>query len=326
MIYCHKISDAYGVEPQLLRTFTTVARLGSFSAAAAELGYTQAAVSQQIAALENDLRTQLLTRRPVTPTEAGARLLEHAGPILLRLDAARADITRMTKTPPNATLVIGVTPLAGATCGLAEGLATLRTRMPRLKITVEAGTRHQIAIAVAKGELDLALTDGLAAPGDSLPEQSPVTAIGLTEHPVRVVLPVDHPLAQRSTLRLPDLAAARWIEAENVAPPLEEIRKHAGVDGFKPAMRYRGEDITTLLHLASAGHGLTLLPEQSLSAAGITAADHGFTPPPEQLQGVAKIRAVSITQPRVSHRVELLHPALPADSPATALAAILTQH
>ena len=99
MISCHPISDAYRVEAQLLRTFVAVARLGSFSAAAVELGYTQAAVSQQIAALESELKTQLLNRRPVGPTEAGARLLEHAGPILLRLDAARADVARMTSTP-----------------------------------------------------------------------------------------------------------------------------------------------------------------------------------------------------------------------------------
>src|SRR5580698_8592674 len=118
MVSCTSISDAYRVEAQLLRTFVAVARLGSFSAAAAELGYTQAAVSQQIAALESDLKTRLLTRRPVTPTEPGARLLEHAEPILLRLDAARADVTRMTSAP-TATLVVGVTPLAGATPALA---------------------------------------------------------------------------------------------------------------------------------------------------------------------------------------------------------------
>ena len=149
----------------------TVARLSSFSAAAAELGYTQAAISQQIAALEADLKTQLLTRRPVTPTEAGARLLEHAGPILLRLDAARADVTRMTKTPP-ATLRIGVTPLAGAISALAESLAALRIQMPRLEVTVQTATREQLASEVARGEFDLALTDGLTAPGDPLPEQA----------------------------------------------------------------------------------------------------------------------------------------------------------
>jgi DNA-binding transcriptional LysR family regulator len=305
MISCHLISDAYPVEPQLLRTFVAVARLGSFSAAARELGYTQAAVSQQIAALEADLKTQLLTRRPVAPTEAGARLLEHADPILLRLDAARADVTRMTKTPP-ATLLIGVTPLAGATSALAESLATLRARMPRLSVTVQTATRGQLATGVARGEFDLALTDGLTAPADPLPEQAPVTAIGLSEERVRVVLPVGHPLAASPALRLPDLADSRWIAADNVAPPLAEIRRHAGVEGFKAALHYTGTDITTLLNLAAAGHGLTLLPEKLLSAAGI--------------------KAISVTQPRVGHRVELLHAALPLDSPATALADILTQH
>jgi DNA-binding transcriptional LysR family regulator len=87
------------MEAHLLRTFVTVARLGSFSAAAAELRYTQAAVSQQIAALEADLKVSLLRRRPVELTEAGTRLLEHAVPILLRMDAARTDVTRMTAPP-----------------------------------------------------------------------------------------------------------------------------------------------------------------------------------------------------------------------------------
>src|SRR6201996_3026825 len=192
MVSCHSISDAYVVEAQLLRTFVTVARLGSFSAAAAELGYTQAAVSQQIAALENDLKTQLLNRRPVTPTEAGIRLLEHAEPILLRLDAARADVTRMTKTPP-ATLVIGVTPLAGATSALAPALAELRTRMPRVDITGQTGTRDEPANRVAQGKLDLALTQSLTAPGDPFPERSPVSAVGLTQTRVAVVLPVGNP-------------------------------------------------------------------------------------------------------------------------------------
>ncbi|MBW5485058.1 LysR family transcriptional regulator, partial [Streptomyces bambusae] len=87
------------MDPHLLRTFVAVARLASFSGAARELGYTQSAVSQHIAALEGDLRTELLTRRPVRPTPAGTRLLEHAGPLLLRLDAARADVARMAGPP-----------------------------------------------------------------------------------------------------------------------------------------------------------------------------------------------------------------------------------
>lgn len=303
MVSCPPISDAYIVEAQLLRTFVAVARLGSFSAAATELGYTQAAVSQQIAALENDLKTQLLTRRPVAPTEAGTRLLEHAEPILLRLDAARADVTRMTKTPA-ATLAIGVTPLAGATAILATALADLRNHMPRLEITVRTVTRRQIAIATARGELDLALTDGLTAPDDPLPEHAPVTAVGVSEENVRVVLPAGHPLATRAAVRLPDLTDARWIEADEVAPPLAEIRRHAGTEGFRPAFRYTGTDVITLLNFATTGHGLTLLPAKVLSNSGIT--------------------SVAVAQPRLTHRVELIHAALPKSSPAAALATILS--
>jgi DNA-binding transcriptional LysR family regulator len=292
------------VEAQLLRTFVTVARLASFSAAAVELGYTQAAVSQQIAALENDLKTQLLNRRPVTPTEAGTRLLEHAEPILLRLDAARADVTRMTKAPP-ATLAIGVTALAGATSALATALSELRNRMPRLEITVQTATRQQIAATVARGEFDLGLTDGLTAPGDPLPMQAPVTTVGLSQESVRVVLPADHPLAISTALRLPGLADARWIEAENVAPSLAEVRRHADTGGFKPAIRYTGTDVMSLIQLAAEGHGLTLLPESVLSD--------------------TSIRSVHVALPRLYHRVELIHAALPAGSPAAALRAILSQ-
>src|SRR6202020_3372462 len=175
MVSCTSISDAYPVEAQLLRTFVAVSRLGSFSAAAVELGYTQAAISQQIAALENDLKVPLLNRRPVAPTEAGARLLEHAEALLLRLDAARADVTRMTQAPA-AALVVGATPLSAGSPGLALALAALRRRRPRLDVGVRVGPREQVLTAVARGELDLGLADGLTARGDQLPEFSSLTA------------------------------------------------------------------------------------------------------------------------------------------------------
>jgi DNA-binding transcriptional LysR family regulator len=211
----------------------------------------------------------------------------------------------MTKTPPGA-LVIGATPLAGANSALATALAELRQQMPRLGITIETGTRQQIATAVARGELDLAVIDGLTAPGDPLPERAPVTAFGLSEKSVRVVLPADHPLAARTTLCLPDLADARWIEAENVAPPLAEIRRHARTEGFRAALRYTGADVTSLISLAAAGHGLTLLPETVLRAGSIT--------------------SVHIALPRLYHRVELIHTALPKGSAAAALSGILSRH
>ncbi|MFE9439901.1 LysR family transcriptional regulator [Streptomyces sp. NPDC006602] len=268
------------MDPHLLRTYVTVARLASFSEAARTLGYTQSAVSQHIAALEQDLGAPLLTRRPVAPTAAGERLLEHAGPLLLRLDAARADVVRMAGAPePGLTLAAAPTalgPLAVAA-------------LPAVGVTVRVMARDGIPAAVATGTADLGLVDGLAAPSDPLrlPDVAPLTTHGVSEEPVCVLLPDTHPLARRTGLRLADLADARWLDASDAGLPLAQLRAAGGGHGFRPALRYEGTDVRVLTALSAAGHGLTLLP---LTAAG----------------GVPGAVAVPVTEPRVVHRTELV--------------------
>jgi molybdate transport repressor ModE-like protein len=171
------------MDPQWLRTFVAVARLGSFSAAARELGYTQSAVSQHIAALEGDVGAALLHRRPVGPTGPGQRLLEHAGPILLRLAAAKADVLRAAGEPAGR-MLLGASPLAvtGPAAGL---LAELRQRQPGLEIALRVAGRAAVAAGVAAGELDLGVVDGIAAPGDPLrlPDAGWLTAVQLATQP-----------------------------------------------------------------------------------------------------------------------------------------------
>jgi DNA-binding transcriptional LysR family regulator len=297
------------METQLLSTFVAVARRASFSAAAAELGYTQAAISQQIAALESDLEVQLLTRRPVAPTEAGARLLEHAESLLLRLEAARADVARVTRAPA-AALAVGATPLAAVTSGLGFALARLRRERPRLKVTVRCADSRATVTAVARGDLDLGLVDGLTAPGDSLAPLAPLTALGVAETAIAAILPAGHPLAGRPGVSLASLADARWIDAPGVAAPLADVRRVAGVEGFRPAIRYDGTDAAALAALAAAGHGLTLLPLAAMPAAVAAA-------------GLA-VSSVPVTQPPVVHRVEVVGAAARPGSPAAELIRLLT--
>ncbi|MCX5213586.1 LysR family transcriptional regulator [Kitasatospora sp. NBC_00240] len=291
------------MESHLLRTFVTVARLGSFSAAARELGYTQSAVSQQIAVLEADLGAELLHRRPVGPTAAGARLLEHAGPLLLRTAAARADIARLAGAPA-AGLVLATTPLA-VTTGLAAALAVTRQAHPGLELTVRVLGRQELPAAVATGEADLGLTDGMAAPSDPLhlPDVGPLTGVAVAEQPIAVALPAGHPLAGRSGLDLADLADARWLDAPGTAVPAERLRAATGVDGFRPATRYLGTDLRGLFTLVAAGHGLALLPKAVLA-------------------GVPGVLAVPVREPRLVHRTELVRGSLPA-GPAALLARLL---
>ncbi|MER6303191.1 LysR family transcriptional regulator [Kitasatospora sp. NPDC001539] len=292
------------VDPQQLRTFVTVARLASFSEAARELGYTQSAVSQQIASLEADLGAALLLRRPVGPTAAGRRLLEHAAPLLVRWEAARADVARLAGAS-SARLVLGATPLAvGA--GLGRALGEVRRAYPRTEPVLRVLAQDVLPAQVATGEVDLALIDGLAAPSDPLPlpEVGPLATVAVDEQPVAVALPQGHPLAGRTGVALADLSAARWLDAPDLTPTTARLRAAAGTDGFRAATRYRGTDLHGLLSLVATGHGLTLLPEAVAAAA----------------PGIAR---VPIAAPRLVHRVELVCGSLP-EGPAALLARLLT--
>src|SRR5256885_15173880 len=90
-----------GIDLRDLAALEAVARTRSFGGAARELGYTQSAVSQQIAQLERIVGQQLFHRpggpRRVEPTEAGLLLLGHADAIVARLDAARADMAALAE-------------------------------------------------------------------------------------------------------------------------------------------------------------------------------------------------------------------------------------
>ncbi|WP_301252732.1 LysR family transcriptional regulator [Streptomyces somaliensis] len=150
------------MDPHLLRTFVTVTRLASFPAAARELGCTRAAVARHVAALERELGLPLLTRRPVVPTVAGARLLEHAVPLLLRLDAARAELTRLAAVPAGE-LTVAATPLAAGPRLLAALPGTT------VRVTLRVRPHDAVPAALTDGTAHLGLVDGLSTPGDPLP-------------------------------------------------------------------------------------------------------------------------------------------------------------
>lgn len=84
-----------------LTAFVTVAREGSFTRAAAQLGVSQSALSQTVSALEAKLGLRLLTRttRRVAPTEAGERLLASVGPRLEGIEADLASLSELRDKP-----------------------------------------------------------------------------------------------------------------------------------------------------------------------------------------------------------------------------------
>ncbi|MCO4315101.1 LysR family transcriptional regulator [Pectobacterium versatile] len=130
-----------------LLSFVTVAREGSFTRAAAQLGVTQPALSQAITGLENRMQIRLLTRttRSVSPTAAGERLLQAIGN---RFDEIEAELDNLTefRDKPAGTVRITCGPNVLRTTLLPKLLPLLR-EYPDIKLEFDAnhGFRNIVA-------------------------------------------------------------------------------------------------------------------------------------------------------------------------------------
>jgi DNA-binding transcriptional LysR family regulator len=274
------ISDTNEMELRDLRALLAVLRHASFTAAAQELGYTQSAVSQQIAALEEAVGHRLLDRRPVRPTEAGARLAEHAAQILLRVDVARSELSELDDEGTD--VRIDVCTLVGPD-GLASALRDLRRERPRLQVTVRSTDSATAVGDVADATADAALVDGITAP------DSPLALVGagllastaLAEVPLVIALPVGHPLGSRRFIDLDMMSDAPWV-----AVPGLTLSDRTCSSRVSPVV-YEGNDLGTLLSLVAEGNGSALLPDTAWA-----------TP-----DGILR---VPLRSPLLVHRTELL--------------------
>lgn len=234
--------------PRLLRTFSAVITHGSFSYAARELGHTQSAVSQQIASLEGELGVELVCRRPVGPTQAGARLMDHVASILLRINAARAEVRRV-KGKTTGRLTVGICPPA-ATAHALRIIGEVSRRAGAHELTVRTLPRPGGRRRRRHRELDLGLADGFALPEDPLrpPRVAGLRGVPVCREPVVVALPPHHPLAHHTDLRPADLMDARWIEAPGVSPPGGPVRRgqwRQPPPHLRVALRYDAHDVRT---------------------------------------------------------------------------------
>src|SRR5687767_8801872 len=138
-----------------LRVLGAVTEAGSFSAAAAALGYTQSAVSRQVAALEAAAGRRLFERRHdgVRLTPAGGRLLARAGAMLAELDAARRELDGLAAAAGPVRL--GAFASAGAAL-VPAALSALARTDPQVEVTLREGTTPSLVRALRAGAIDLA--------------------------------------------------------------------------------------------------------------------------------------------------------------------------
>src|SRR5512133_2093806 len=182
-----------GVELRHFLALEAVAREGSFGRAATTLGYTQSAVSQQIATLERIVGHRLVERpggpKPVSLTEAGKLLLTHADAIAARVAAAQADLTALAEGQAG-TLSVGVFQSVGQRI-LPELMRRYLRSWPQVKVSLtESANDEDLLTQVERGDLDLTFSD--------LPlTEGPFESVELLRDPYVLVVAADSPLADR---------------------------------------------------------------------------------------------------------------------------------
>ncbi len=249
-----------------LAVLEAVARHGSFTAAAQALSYTQSAVSQQIAALERETGTELVVRsgRKIWLSDAGTVLVEHARRILAAVADAETDLIAVSELR-RGTVRLAAFPSAGATL-IPRAAAAFRQAHPGLTLTL-IGAEPPVAVdGLLSGAYDLAVTLTDSRPTRSRSDRD-LHRVRLLDDPFHVVLPLGHPLARRSAVRLADLASDTWIATSSPGhPDADTLAQACAAAGFTPRVAFHIDDYLAVQGFIAAGVGVSLIPQLALSA------------------------------------------------------------
>ena len=246
-----------------LKVLKEVAERGSFSAAADALNFTQSAVSQQIAALEKETGTTLLQRGPggVRLTDAGRALVAHADVIMARLADAERELAAIAGLKGGRVRLASF-PSAGATL-VTEAVSLYRRRYPDVELSLTEGEPHETVPRLKRGDFDVAVVfEDSHSPGSEL--LVGLDCVHLLDDPLSVVLPADHPLAQRKAVRLGDLAGESWVAGCGGGVCAAMLIDACARASFTPHVAFESDDHNVLVGLVATGVGVALLPELCL--------------------------------------------------------------
>lgn len=240
-----------------LRVLRVVAETGSFTAAAAALGYTQSAVSRQVAVLERAAGSRLFDRGPVGVrlTVAGATLLRHASVALDEVDRAERLLQGVEPALPPVRL--GVFTTIGAAL-LPEALSLLDRRAPDVAVSSREASTPALVRSLRAGTVDLAVISArppYAAPDDGDP---PLQLLPLLEGDLLVAVPARGGLGEDGAVTLAELQDAPWITG-----PSTDGEPGLGVWpalARRPVVGHQARDWLAKLALVAAGRGVTTLP------------------------------------------------------------------
>src|SRR5581483_9566675 len=264
------------LDSRRLRVLVEVARQGSFSAAAESLGYTQPAISRQIATLEAEVGTTLIRRVPkgAVLTDAGRILVERGEAILARLDDVETELRALAGLEGGRLRMATFASAASSIVPLA--IAAFRERHPAVELHVAMADPIDSIPRLRAGDLDLVLSHdremGEPAPrsGQVSGPTEPLAAfefVHLFDDPMYVAMRDGHPLAGEPKLALSRFAEEPWMLATSQTCPDSRLFLRACHEaGFEPRIAFQNDDYPAILGFVAAGVGVALIPDMAARA------------------------------------------------------------
>ena len=267
-----------GVEIRHLAALEAVAVSGSFARAARQLGYTQSAVSVQVATLERAAGVRLLERpggrRPVVPTDAGERILRHAVRLTAQLQAAEADLTALAEGTAG-TLRVGTFQSVSIRV-LPDAVRRLMEARPGVEVRLqEAPYEDELLDLVERGRLDFTFA--------LVPPAGPFEHVELLRDPYVLLTQEGTALAQREIApTLAEIGRLPLIAYSRSTYGIEALLRSRGIE---PHVVFRSDESGAVQRMVAAGIGSALIPRLAIdsSITGVVALDASRRVPARQI-------------------------------------------
>ncbi len=242
------------MELDQLRNFLRVAELGNFTRAAEAIGLSQPALSRSIQRLEEELGQPILERKPrsVVLTDAGTLLRSRALQVLTLIDDVKAEIS---DDGASGRIRLGAIPTV-APYFLPDLLRRFSNQYPAASIVVQEEPTEKLLKRCSDGELDLAI---LALPVSAKYLEVEV----LFEEELMLVLPLNHPLAKKSQVRVADVEPYPFVLLDEAHCLSDNIVSFCRQRSFHPVSVEHTSQLAMVQELVSLAHGVSMIPEMA---------------------------------------------------------------
>jgi LysR family transcriptional regulator, transcription activator of glutamate synthase operon len=254
------------MDTEALRWFQLVADGVTVTEVSAMEHTTQSGVSRALGRLEKEVGTPLLHRsgRTLRMTHAGVAFKRHVDVIMHELDDALAAVEQLVD-PETGTVTLAFQPSLG-TWLVPDLVGSFRTEHPDVRFHLRPKRDELVTAVTARGDTDLELS--WLRPADRT-----VGWRRIAREPLRLSVPVDHPLASRSEVALADLDGLRLVAMRRTAL-LRRVSDELCTDaGLEPAVVYECDDLAMVEGFVAAGLGVAIVPAPRGAAPGTAA--HG---------------------------------------------------